>query len=68
LLWQNVREIQEAFSIPVFQGGNGRMAPWVMQNGQGVKLKDVLESSGIKPGTKDVAFNGLDAPPSCNRS
>jgi hypothetical protein len=29
----------------------------------GVKLKDVLARAGVKPGTKDVSFNGLDAPP-----
>jgi len=46
--------------VPGGQWKNGAMgnAKWT-----GVKLKDVLETAGIKPGTIDVAFNGLDAPP-----
>jgi DMSO/TMAO reductase YedYZ molybdopterin-dependent catalytic subunit len=29
----------------------------------GVKLKDILQLAGLKQGAKEVAFNGLDAPP-----
>ena len=28
-----------------------------------VKLKDLLEYAGAKPNSKDVSFDGLDAPP-----
>jgi sulfite dehydrogenase len=46
--------------VPGGQWKNGGMgnARWT-----GVKLKDVLESAGVKPGAFDVSFNGLDEPP-----
>lgn len=52
-----------SFFDPRVAGGqwkNGAMgnAKWT-----GVKLKDILEMAGVKGSTKDVSFNGLDAPP-----
>ena len=52
-----------SFFDPRVAGGqwkNGAMgnAKWT-----GVKLKDVLDAAGVKPGTNDVSFNGIDAPP-----
>ncbi len=46
--------------VPGGQWKNGAMgnAKWT-----GVKVKDLLEIAGVKPGTKDVSFNGMDAPP-----
>ena len=46
--------------VPGAQWKNGGMgnAMWT-----GVKLKDILEMAGIKPGSREVSFNGLDAPP-----
>jgi sulfite dehydrogenase len=50
------------FEPPVAGGewGNGAMGnvTW-----SGVRLKDILNASGIKAGAVDVAFNGLDGPP-----
>ena len=42
------------------QWGHGAMANarWT-----GVRLKDVLESAGVKPGAVAVRFSGMDAPP-----
>jgi DMSO/TMAO reductase YedYZ molybdopterin-dependent catalytic subunit len=41
------------------QWGDGAMgnAEWV-----GVRLPDVLQAAGVRPGAVDVTFNGLDAP------
>lgn len=52
-----------SFFDPRVAGGqwkNGAMgnAKWT-----GIKLKDILEMAGVKDSTKDVSFNGLDAPP-----
>jgi sulfite dehydrogenase len=46
--------------VPGGQWKNGAMgnAKWT-----GVKVKDILSMAGLKPGTKEVAFNGIDAPP-----
>jgi len=46
--------------VPGGQWKNGAMgnAKWT-----GVKLKDILEYAGEKPGSKEVSFNGLDVPP-----
>ena len=46
--------------VPGGQWKNGAMgnAKWT-----GVKMKDILEMAGVKAGTNDVSFNGLDAPP-----
>lgn len=46
--------------VPGGQWKNGAMgnAKWT-----GVKLKDILEYAGKKPGSKEVSFNGLDVPP-----
>jgi len=46
--------------VPGGQWKNGAMgnAKWT-----GVKVKDILEMAGIKPGTKEAAFNGIDRPP-----
>ncbi len=46
--------------VPGGQWKNGAMgnAKWT-----GVKLKDILAYAGIKAGSKDVSFNGLDVPP-----
>lgn len=46
--------------VPGGQWKNGAMgnAKWT-----GVKLKDLLEYAGAKPNSKDVSFDGLDAPP-----
>ncbi len=46
--------------VPGGQWKNGAMgnAKWT-----GVKVKDLLEIAGVKPGTKDVSFNGMDTPP-----
>jgi DMSO/TMAO reductase YedYZ molybdopterin-dependent catalytic subunit len=46
--------------VPGGQWKNGAMgnAKWT-----GVKLKDILEYAGRKPGSKEVSFNGLDVPP-----
>ncbi len=50
------------FEPRVFGGewGNGAMAnvTWA-----GVRLKDVLDKAGIKAGTVDISFDGLDRPP-----
>ena len=45
--------------VPGGQLGNGAMgnARW-----KGVRLKDVLEKSGVAAAARQVAFNGLDAP------
>jgi len=45
--------------VPGGQLGNGAMgnAKW-----KGVRLKDVLEKSGVAPGAKQVLFNGMDGP------
>src|SRR5215467_2035244 len=42
------------------QSGNGTMgnAKW-----KGVRLKDVLNKTGVAAGAKQVTFNGLDSPP-----
>ena len=47
--------------VPGGEWGNGAMgnAKWT-----GVKLKDVLDRAGIKPGALTVRFNGLDQPTS----
>jgi DMSO/TMAO reductase YedYZ molybdopterin-dependent catalytic subunit len=51
------------FAPRVFGGqwSNGAMgnAEWT-----GVRLQDVMKAAGIKTGTVDVSFNGLDTPPS----
>ena len=46
--------------VPGGQWKNGGMgnARWT-----GVKVKDILEEAGLKPGTFDVSFNGMDEPP-----
>jgi hypothetical protein len=46
--------------VPGGQWKNGAMgnAKWT-----GVKLKDILAYAGVKKGSKDVSFNGLDVPP-----
>ena len=46
--------------VPGVQWKNGGMgnALWT-----GVKLKDILDSAGVKFGAFDVSFNGLDEPP-----
>lgn len=46
--------------VPGGQWKNGAMgnAKWT-----GVRLKDLLELAGIKPGSVEVTFNGMDAPP-----
>lgn len=46
--------------VPGGQWKNGAMgnAKWT-----GVKLKDILQYAGVKPGSKEVSFNGLDVPP-----
>lgn len=46
--------------VPGAQWVNGGMgnAKWT-----GVRLKDVMEMAGAKPGSKFVSFNGLDGPP-----
>ncbi|CAN5518423.1 molybdopterin-dependent oxidoreductase [soil metagenome] len=46
--------------VPGGQWKNGAMgnAKWT-----GVKLKDILATAGAKGGSKEVSFNGLDAPP-----
>jgi DMSO/TMAO reductase YedYZ molybdopterin-dependent catalytic subunit len=51
------------FSMPRVPGGqlgNGAMgnALW-----RGARLKDVLEKAGVESGARQVAFNGLDSPP-----
>ena len=45
--------------VPGGQAGNGLMgnARW-----KGVRLKDVLNKAGVSAGSKQVTFNGLDAP------
>src|SRR4030095_2839570 len=45
--------------VPGGQWKNGAMgnAKWT-----GVKLKDILQQAGVKPGTIEVTFNGLDRP------
>ncbi len=42
------------------QWGNGAMAnvTW-----SGARLKDILDKAGVKPGSVDVSFDGLDSPP-----
>jgi DMSO/TMAO reductase YedYZ molybdopterin-dependent catalytic subunit len=47
--------------VPGGEWGNGAMgnAKWT-----GVRLKDVLDPAGIKPGALNVRFNGLDQPTS----
>src|SRR5579859_674539 len=47
--------------VPGGEWGNGAMgnAKWT-----GVKLKDVLDRAGVKPGALNVRFNGLDQPTS----
>ncbi len=52
-----------SFSEPPVYGGqwlNGAMgnATW-----SGARLRDVLKAAGIKPGSVDVIFSGLDKPP-----
>ncbi len=46
--------------VPGGQWGNGAMGnvTWA-----GARLKDVLNKAGIKTGSVDVSFNGLDSPP-----
>lgn len=46
--------------VPGVQWNNGAMgnAQWT-----GVRLKDLLDAAGIKKGTIDIAFNGLDEAP-----
>ncbi len=46
--------------VPGGQWKNGAIgnAKWT-----GVKLKDILDYAGTKPGSKEVSFNGLDKPP-----
>jgi DMSO/TMAO reductase YedYZ molybdopterin-dependent catalytic subunit len=50
------------FEPRVFGGqwGNGAMAniTW-----GGARLKDILDKAGIKPGSVDISFDGLDTPP-----
>ncbi|MEP6844890.1 MAG: molybdopterin-dependent oxidoreductase, partial [Panacibacter sp.] len=46
--------------VPGGQWKNGAMgnAKWT-----GVKVKDILAMAGVKSGSKEVSFNGLDVPP-----
>ncbi|MEO7873454.1 MAG: molybdopterin-dependent oxidoreductase [Bacteroidia bacterium] len=46
--------------VPGGQWKNGGMgnALWT-----GVKVKDILDAAGVKPGAFDVSFNGMDEPP-----
>ncbi len=46
--------------VPGGQWKNGAMgnARWT-----GVKVKDILDAAGVKPGAFDVSFNGMDEPP-----
>jgi sulfite dehydrogenase len=50
------------FEPRVFGGqwGNGAMANCTWG---GVRLKDILDKAGVKPGSVDVSFDGLDEPP-----
>ncbi|MDB5393993.1 MAG: sulfide dehydrogenase [Rhodospirillales bacterium] len=45
--------------VPGIQWGNGAIgnAKWT-----GVRLRDVLDRAGVKPGTVQVRFNGMDQP------
>jgi hypothetical protein len=47
-------------AVPGAQWKNGAMgnAKWT-----GIKLKDILQMAGLKPGSTEVAFNGMDTPP-----
>ena len=47
-------------AVPGAQWKNGGMgnAKWT-----GVPLKKILESAGLKPGSREISFNGMDAPP-----
>ncbi|MEW6719863.1 MAG: molybdopterin-dependent oxidoreductase, partial [Thermodesulfobacteriota bacterium] len=46
--------------VPGGQWGNGAMGntAWA-----GARLKDILEAAGVKPDSREVAFNGMDNPP-----
>jgi sulfite dehydrogenase len=46
--------------VPGGQWKNGAMgnAKWT-----GVRVKDILNMASVKPGTREVSFNGIDAPP-----
>ncbi len=46
--------------VPGGQWGNGSMGnvTWT-----GVRLKDILQKAGIRPGAVEVVFDGLDGPP-----
>ena len=46
--------------VPGGQWGNGAMGNVTLA---GARLKDVLGKAGIKAGSVDISFNGLDSPP-----
>jgi sulfite dehydrogenase len=52
-----------SFFDPRVAGGQWKNGAIGNAKWTGVKLKDLLEMAGVKDNTKDVSFNGLDAPP-----
>lgn len=46
--------------VPGGQWKNGAMGNAIWK---GVKVKDILDAAGVKPGAFDVSFNGMDEPP-----
>jgi len=50
------------FAEPKVFGGQWKNGAMGNTTWSGVRLKDILNAAGLKPGSKDVAFNGLDGP------
>jgi len=50
------------FFTPRVAGGHSATALWAMRDGRGVPLKTVLDKAGVKAGTKQVVFGGMDGP------
>ena len=53
---------RSAFNPPVpgapWKNGSMRNARWT-----GVTIKDIIEMAGLKPGAREISFNGMDSPP-----
>ena len=52
-----------SFFDPRVAGGQWKNGAMGNTTWTGAKLKDILTSAGVKPGSVEVTFNGLDSPP-----
>lgn len=52
-----------SFFEPRVAGGQWKNGAMGNTTWTGARLKDILNAAGLKPGTVDITFNGLDGPP-----